>query len=405
MNILKMILAICGVLLFIVRPVYAESGERVAAPKLIINLPSRTIGLYSQDICLKEYPVAIGKPSTPTPLGSFNVFYKEVNPTWYPVPGGDFVPSGPENPLGYRWMGFFTTYGIHGTNAPWSIGEAVSNGCVRMQEADVEELFELVPIGTPVYITYDRCKVRLDANGEVSVGIYPDVYGYGGWGLEKIKNKLEENNAGDWLSDEVLLQLLKENAGSQVVFARMLPVKLNGTLLSVRAVRFQEVNYIPARGIAEALGVEINWDEKNNQVRSDRGAVSGILRSGHAYVLPEDMQQLLGINLVWSEEESCFNIRTPLLLVNDKVAGYYEIKVLEGRLAVPALPLAKALGQTAAWDHAKNLLVVKNGSFPVGILNGQPYIKITSIYDCFGAYAYWNEEANRLELTYPFYEK
>lgn len=81
---------------------------------------------------------SFGKPSTPTPLGNFKIVNKVINP------GG---------PFGVRWMGLsIPGYGIHGTNNPPSIGTRASNGCIRMYNKDVIEVFNKVPIGTPVQI-------------------------------------------------------------------------------------------------------------------------------------------------------------------------------------------------------------------------------------------------------------
>lgn len=87
------------------------------------------------------YPVAVGKPNTPTPLGDWIINEKQVNP------GG---------PFGARWMRLnvpWGGYGIHGTDNPSSIGSPASHGCVRMYNSDVIKLFDIVPLGTPVKIT------------------------------------------------------------------------------------------------------------------------------------------------------------------------------------------------------------------------------------------------------------
>nr|WP_094549199.1 L,D-transpeptidase [Petroclostridium xylanilyticum] len=105
---------------------------------ITINTSARTLTLYRNGSVYKTYPVAVGKPSTPTPKGTFTILNKAVNP------GG---------PFGARWMGFTRRgHGIHGTNNPASIGKAVSHGCVRMYNKDVIELYNLVPIGTTVKI-------------------------------------------------------------------------------------------------------------------------------------------------------------------------------------------------------------------------------------------------------------
>lgn len=108
------------------------------AYKILINTVARTLTLYENGKIYKVYPVAVGKPSTPTPKGNFTIANKAVNP------GG---------PFGVRWLGLsISGYGIHGTNDPSSIGKAVSHGCVRLHNANVIELYNLVPIGTPVNI-------------------------------------------------------------------------------------------------------------------------------------------------------------------------------------------------------------------------------------------------------------
>jgi len=88
----------------------------------------------------KTYPVAVGKWATLTPVGEWKIMDKGYES------GGAF---------GTRWMALdvpWGGYGIHGTNRPWSIGTYASLGCVRMFNEDIEELYELVPIGTRVVI-------------------------------------------------------------------------------------------------------------------------------------------------------------------------------------------------------------------------------------------------------------
>jgi lipoprotein-anchoring transpeptidase ErfK/SrfK len=103
-----------------------------------IELASRQLFLKKEEKIIRTYPVAIGKASTPTPIGDFQILSKRKNP------GGV---------LGTRWMQFtWQQHGIHGTNQPWLIGKAISHGCVRMYNHNVEELYEYTDIGTPVII-------------------------------------------------------------------------------------------------------------------------------------------------------------------------------------------------------------------------------------------------------------
>lgn len=112
------------------RPVYS----------ITINRSLHKLTLYRDSIVFKNYPVAVGKPSTPTPVGTFRIVNRAINP------GG---------PFGARWLGLNAPngdYGIHGTNNPSSIGKDVSNGCIRMFNEQVIELSNLVSIGTVVKI-------------------------------------------------------------------------------------------------------------------------------------------------------------------------------------------------------------------------------------------------------------
>lgn len=104
----------------------------------IVNLSNRTLTLLQNGTPVQTYPVAIGKPETPTPVGDFTIINKAFEP------GGAF---------GTRWLGLTENgIGIHGTNAPESIGLAVSNGCIRLFNQDVEAIWELLFVGDPVSI-------------------------------------------------------------------------------------------------------------------------------------------------------------------------------------------------------------------------------------------------------------
>src|SRR4051794_12101726 len=126
-----------------------EAFSQESARKLIVSIPDRKIALVENGIVLKVFPVAVGKPSTPSPTGTFQVVSRIPHPTWYGH--GQIVAPGPANPLGTRWIGLSQRgYGIHGTNVQSSVGKAASHGCIRMRKADIEELFQLVAIGDTV---------------------------------------------------------------------------------------------------------------------------------------------------------------------------------------------------------------------------------------------------------------
>jgi L,D-transpeptidase catalytic domain len=117
--------------------------------RILVSIPDRKLVLLDGGHVLKIYDVAVGTPSTPSPVGEFHIVAHVANPTWYGH--HKVIPAGPHNPVGTRWMGLSVKgYGIHGTNAPGSIGKAASHGCIRMRNRDVEELFALVGVGVPV---------------------------------------------------------------------------------------------------------------------------------------------------------------------------------------------------------------------------------------------------------------
>ncbi|MFA5430765.1 MAG: L,D-transpeptidase family protein [Candidatus Omnitrophota bacterium] len=100
---------------------------------------------------VKTYVVSTGADNS-SPVGTFKIVNKIVNPTWFK--SGAVVPPGsPENVLGTRWMGFdISGYGIHGTTEPEKLGRQVTQGCVRMANSDAEELYTIIPVGTEVVI-------------------------------------------------------------------------------------------------------------------------------------------------------------------------------------------------------------------------------------------------------------
>ena len=109
--------------------------------KVIVSIPHRKLALVEDGQVKKIYAVAVGAQQSPSPTGSFEIRTRLVKPTYYRP--GTVIPPGDSNPLGTRWIGLNTKgYGIHGTDAPSSIGHARSHGCIRLRNADVEHLFE-----------------------------------------------------------------------------------------------------------------------------------------------------------------------------------------------------------------------------------------------------------------------
>ena len=118
---------------------------------ILVDKSQNIMLLKSDEEVIKTYIVSTGKDNC-TPVGVFKIVNKLANPTWFKA--GAVVSSGsPENVLGTRWMGFdLAGYGIHGTTEPKDLGKQVTQGCVRLSNSDVEELYNIVPAGTEVSI-------------------------------------------------------------------------------------------------------------------------------------------------------------------------------------------------------------------------------------------------------------
>ncbi len=170
-NILK-VFFLCFILLLVAIPVLATDNPW----NIIINIPEYRLYLYYQGGLFKSYKIAVGKTDSPSPTGEFQIINKVKNPTWYPE-GRSPIPPGPNNPLGKYWMGLNSKgYGIHGNSAAWSIGAPVSHGCFRMDNHEIEELFTIVPVGTPVKVDYLTVKGMIDSHNQAWLEIYPDIY-------------------------------------------------------------------------------------------------------------------------------------------------------------------------------------------------------------------------------------
>lgn len=146
----------------ITNPRALPPGRRLKIPKvnfsIVVDLSQNTLALLNEGKFFKKYRVRTGKSDRLTPTGQFTIRDKMINPRWNDPDTGKSYPGGhPENELGSRWLEFDRAgLGIHGTIHPDSIGQYASRGCVGMLKEDVEELFDLVPRGTPVTITGQR---------------------------------------------------------------------------------------------------------------------------------------------------------------------------------------------------------------------------------------------------------
>jgi lipoprotein-anchoring transpeptidase ErfK/SrfK len=143
--------------------------------QLVVSFSDRRLYHVTRPGEAQSYPIATPREQSRW-QGAMTVTQKRVNPSWTPTPTMRaenprlpmWVPGGhPMNPLGNRalYLGS-SAYRIHGTDAPWTIGTPVSKGCIRMYNQDVAELYERVPVGAHVVITWQRFSGDAVANSE-----------------------------------------------------------------------------------------------------------------------------------------------------------------------------------------------------------------------------------------------
>jgi hypothetical protein len=139
--------------------------SRTMMPTVVVHVDTNRLDLYDGFEVARSWDVATAKPGWVTPVGEWTLYQKRENPPWY-NPALDtwgaglpaVVPGGPGNPMGTRAL-YITAPGlirIHGTTSPDSIGRYASHGCIRMHNAEVEALYDLVPVGAKVIIMGSR---------------------------------------------------------------------------------------------------------------------------------------------------------------------------------------------------------------------------------------------------------
>jgi len=125
--------------------------------RLVVHLKQRRVVLYRGNVEMGNYPIAIGQAGWETPQGRFQILDMRERPIWIHPLTNKVVPNeNVKNPLGRYWIGFWTDgtnwVGFHGTPDSKSVGQAMSHGCLRMHDADIDELYYQVSTGTPVTV-------------------------------------------------------------------------------------------------------------------------------------------------------------------------------------------------------------------------------------------------------------
>ncbi|MGE5508186.1 MAG: L,D-transpeptidase [Chitinophagales bacterium] len=353
------------------------------ARRIVINLPAFKLYLLDGNTVLRTYPVAIGHSLTPSAPGSYRIIVKVVNPGWYPKKRPP-VPPGPQNPLGTRWLGLsLPEVGIHGTNNPSSIGHPVSGGCIRMRNADVEELFGLVSVGTRVDLIYETLVVEpypawQDEWGDAGqtaprlvdaayppyqLTVYPDVYRRGTSTPDRLRSLLWSQGLHPELDQARVARLLKEASGKGAPLPVVPQVVVGGR--PARQVRFWEDDLWLTLAEASELVARplFYWP---GRCRMERG---------ETWVAVSDLAARLGYQLKPQPACGTVYLNAPLVFFE----GVPVARVLlapHGGALVPVEPLAAAAGQSLDIDPCLGLVVSASGrATPVRLIEKEAYLE------------------------------
>jgi L,D-transpeptidase ErfK/SrfK len=193
---------------------------------IIINIPDRMLYYFKNKSLRSSIPVGLGKTSWKTPIGPFQVVYKEENPIWYiprPIqmemlrkgtPVKAMVPAGPDNPLGrYAVKLSITGILIHETIWPASVYQFKSHGCIRVLPRDMENFFREVEIQEKGEILYNPLKIAVSGSGRIFFEVHGDVYRKVTNMDAEAKRLIESKGLSDKVNWQKVDMMLKEKSG------------------------------------------------------------------------------------------------------------------------------------------------------------------------------------------------
>jgi|GEM_PF-1085149 len=398
----------------------AVSGEH----RIVINLPEYRLYHYIGEELVEVYSISIGHINSPTPISSatrrFEIYTKIVAPWWKSPTTGVVMPPGPTNPLGTRWLGLMTIdkvtltgtdtweslakrygssiisilnqnklktgakivpgmvveiphsdgYGIHGTIVPNSIGTSVSLGCMRMHNAEVERLFEVLPSGKriPVTINYAPLAERIDAlTGEPYYEVYYDVYS-----RTKDKDWPEQLEAatgrigtqlGQWVQST-----LSQRFNDSILISKSPAIYNNGALIAVGAHQQDGQFFVPASIVEQMLGERyVIFNDAHYLGSSAIEPEAVVIVNDMFYLSSEIIRQRTGKGHYYEPMLNMLQFSTSRLTVNGVVVSYNRVFVHPTLGAMIAISdLTDALGLVPAY--------LPQGRVDVGgiILTGEP---------------------------------
>lgn len=382
--------------------------------RLVINKVTNQLAFYENGYLVDVFPVATGRLPQYTPEGDWQVVVRLVYPSWRHPDGGPTIPGGtPANPLGPRWLGLDalgtsgSSYGVHGTNNPYSIGTHASSGCIRMYNEDILWLYDRVPVGSEVSII----------------------------------------SSSEDLNSWKIFRTVQVN-GNEPAFAPHLGPLQDGSK-----------TWLPVRPVAEALGYRLFWDDSSNTLRLaniDREVLLALgsqqVSVNNSVYLAEDVpflledttfvpdyffEQFLGAKLFKDAGNGFLSLQSPADPWGGRLSRYNMTINVDGKainliesqptltdgdnLLIPIRPFCTAAGVVVNWnDQARTVDVMMrdkrvqipingspalvNGAIahePSGIqiVRGTSYVSLRFLADFFGFITEVNESSRVINIS------
>ncbi|MDI3533884.1 MAG: hypothetical protein PWQ82_249 [Thermosediminibacterales bacterium] len=349
---------------------------------ILLNIPSLTLKLFENEKLIRTYPVAAGKSITQTPIGEFKINNKIINPYWYPK-GKPPVPLGPDNPLGTRWLGLQDGYGIHGNNNPNSIGTFVSLGCIRLYNKDIEELFDMVKIGTVVTVTYETIEIVNNENDKYIV-VYPDVYNLGVNKPKKILSVIHDLKID--IPEEKLKILLNLVDEKKVFLTNGYIITLNNEPITTDVFIKDGVVFVEKEAIMKSLDLmQINEDVLCKTINQKN------------YISLNDLAKFIEITFSIDEEIELINIDINRIRLNGYFLTAYK-KNSNNKPLIPLRRLAEACGQKIEWDPIEKKVKVNEKPVEVFLKGSSSYITTEKAKELFGIESIHNIKERTIDL-------
>ncbi|MTI68800.1 MAG: L,D-transpeptidase [Firmicutes bacterium] len=375
----KIVIMILVIVLILINQV-CLAMEYDTKDKILVNIPFRKLSLIKDEKVVKEYPVAVGKAVSQTPLGEYRLINKVIDPYYRKkdIPGGSIL-----NPLGSRWLGFKEHYGIHGNSNPNSIGTYASSGCIRMFERDVQELYKTVNLNTPVVVEYNPIEIQKDTFGENSIVVVErDNYRKINDIESKINNSLKKENLESTIGLERINFLNSLVDKQKVVFSNNWVFFINGRYVSNDIIKDNNKFYINKKALSNFFSVNIyNRDEYSIL---DGYRLSHKTINNKSYILLDDITNLFKGSFKLDNLNQTIDLNFTYLLLNNKLL-IGEIVDIINEPKFSLFPMVKALDLNI--DLLNNKISVNtkdNKSIDIKKYKGKPFIDLNSLKNKMG---------------------